>query len=425
MPTSRLTPPGSNCSAGLCGAGWNLLLSGGTGAGKTTLLNVLAGEVPAKERIVTIEETAELALGQPHVVRLEARPPNAEGAGAVPVRALVRAALRLRPDRLIVGEVRGEEAFDLLQALNTGHCGSLCTIHANGPADALARLESLVLLAGLGPSRRSHPGPDPLLDRRRRPRRPAAPTATGRSRRSPNWRARRPPHASTRRRARPGCPHAPGPPSPSRRMLAHRRRACGPVTAASALERRDRRAPTARAALVAALPDVLERVAGGLRAGAAPLRRWPRRPAAPTCPSALAADLALVVQRAEEGGLAAALDRWAGERPLPAVAAVAAALEVAMGAGGPAAPALEGLAAGLRDRHDAAGEVAALSAQARLSAIVVGAAPLVSLALSLLVDPRVAPTLIGTAPGRACLLAGIALEGLAGLWMRRIVRCEP
>lgn len=131
-------------------AGWNLLLSGGTGAGKTTLLNTLAAEIGPDERIVTIEETAELALAQPHVVRLEARPANAEGAGAVPVRALVRAALRLRPDRLIVGEVRGGEAFDLLQALNTGHAGSLSTIHSNGPADALARLESLVLLAGLG-----------------------------------------------------------------------------------------------------------------------------------------------------------------------------------------------------------------------------------------------------------------------------------
>jgi pilus assembly protein CpaF len=131
-------------------AGWNILVSGGTGAGKTTLLGVLAGELSPAERIVTIEETAELALAHPHVVRLEARPPNAEGAGAVPVRALVRAALRLRPDRLIVGEVRGEEAFDLLQALNTGHCGGLCTIHANGPDDALARLENLVLLAGLG-----------------------------------------------------------------------------------------------------------------------------------------------------------------------------------------------------------------------------------------------------------------------------------
>ncbi|MEW6472710.1 MAG: CpaF family protein [Actinomycetota bacterium] len=145
-----LTPVGVGLLRWAIAAGWNVLVSGGTGAGKTTLLNVLAGELPPQERIVTIEETAELALGQPHLVRLEARPPNAEGAGAVPVRALVRAALRLRPDRLIVGEVRGEEAFDLLQALNTGHSGSLCTIHANGPAEALARLESLVLLARTG-----------------------------------------------------------------------------------------------------------------------------------------------------------------------------------------------------------------------------------------------------------------------------------
>jgi pilus assembly protein CpaF len=150
MADFALTATGAELLRWAVGAGWNLLLSGGTGAGKTTLLNVLAGEVAPGERIVTIEETAELALGQPHVVRLEARAANAEGAGAVPVRALVRAALRLRPDRLVVGEVRGEEAFDLLQALNTGHCGSLCTIHANGPGDALARLESLVLLAGVG-----------------------------------------------------------------------------------------------------------------------------------------------------------------------------------------------------------------------------------------------------------------------------------
>ncbi len=131
-------------------AGWNLLVSGGTGAGKTTLLNTLCGLAPSDERIVTIEETAELRLGQVHVVRLEARPPNAEGAGAVSVRDLVRAALRLRPDRLIVGEVRGGEAFDMVQALNTGHDGSLCTIHANGCEEALARLESLALLAGTG-----------------------------------------------------------------------------------------------------------------------------------------------------------------------------------------------------------------------------------------------------------------------------------
>jgi pilus assembly protein CpaF len=150
FPGDTPEPPGPGLLRGAVAAGWNLLLSGGTGAGKTTLLNVLAGEIAPGERVVTIEETAELALGQAHVVRLEARPANAEGAGAVTVRALVRAALRLRPDRLIVGEVRGGEAFDLLQALNTGHCGSLCTIHANGPAEALSRLESLVLMAGVG-----------------------------------------------------------------------------------------------------------------------------------------------------------------------------------------------------------------------------------------------------------------------------------
>jgi tight adherence protein B len=178
------------------------------------------------------------------------------------------------------------------------------------------------------------------------------------------------------------------------------------------------------AAIVAALPDVLERVAGGLRAGAAPLGALAEAAEGADLPEPMAADLALVVNRAQEGGLAAALDRWAGERPLLEVAAVVAALGVAVGAGGPAALALDGLAGGLRDRQDAAAEVAALSAQARLSAIVVGAAPLVSLALSLLVDPRVAPTLIGTVAGRACLLAGIALEGSAALWMRRIVRSE-
>jgi pilus assembly protein CpaF len=131
-------------------AGWNLLVAGATSAGKTTLLNALSQSIPHSERVVTIEETAELRLAQPHVVRLEARPPNAEGAGGVTVRALVRAALRMRPDRLVVGEVRAGEALDMLQALNTGHDGSMCTIHANGPVDALARLETLVLLADSG-----------------------------------------------------------------------------------------------------------------------------------------------------------------------------------------------------------------------------------------------------------------------------------
>jgi pilus assembly protein CpaF len=131
-------------------AGWNLLVAGATSAGKTTLLNALSQSILHTDRIVTIEETAELRLAQPHVVRLEARPPNSEGAGGVAVRALVRAALRMRPDRLIVGEVRAGEALDMLQALNTGHDGSMSTIHANGPVDALARLETLVLLADSG-----------------------------------------------------------------------------------------------------------------------------------------------------------------------------------------------------------------------------------------------------------------------------------
>jgi pilus assembly protein CpaF len=126
-------------------AGWNVLVAGATGAGKTTLLNALSAAIHTRERVLTIEETAELRLAQPHVVRLEARPANAEGVGAVSVRELVRAALRMRPDRVVVGEVRGGEALDMLQALNTGHDGSLCTLHANSPSDSLRRLETLAL----------------------------------------------------------------------------------------------------------------------------------------------------------------------------------------------------------------------------------------------------------------------------------------
>jgi pilus assembly protein CpaF len=127
----------------------NLLVSGGTGAGKTTLLNVLSGYIPNFERIVTIEDAAELQLKQEHIVRLETRPPNIEGKGAVRQRQLVINSLRMRPDRIIVGEVRGEEAFDMLQAMNTGHEGSLTTVHANSQRDALARVESMFSMANL------------------------------------------------------------------------------------------------------------------------------------------------------------------------------------------------------------------------------------------------------------------------------------
>jgi pilus assembly protein CpaF len=128
----------------------SVLVSGGTGSGKTTTLNALSGAVPGEERIVTIEDAAELRLRQRHVVRLEARPPNLEGKGEVTIRQLVRNALRMRPDRIVVGEVRGAEALDMLQALNTGHDGSLTTLHANSPEDALRRLETLALMAGVG-----------------------------------------------------------------------------------------------------------------------------------------------------------------------------------------------------------------------------------------------------------------------------------
>jgi pilus assembly protein CpaF len=131
-------------------SGRNVVVAGGTGAGKTTLLNAIAREIDPGERVVTIEETAELRLAHPHVVRLEARPANAEGVGEVAVRDLVRAALRMRPDRLVIGEVRAGEALDLLQAMNTGHDGSLSTVHANSAADALARLETLALFAASG-----------------------------------------------------------------------------------------------------------------------------------------------------------------------------------------------------------------------------------------------------------------------------------
>jgi pilus assembly protein CpaF len=126
----------------------NILISGGTGTGKTTLLNVLSEAIPDTDRIVTIEDSAELSLSQKHTLRLEARPPNIEGEGEVSIRDLVRNSLRMRPDRIIVGEVRGAEALDMLQAMNTGHDGSLSTVHANAPRDALSRLETMVMMSG-------------------------------------------------------------------------------------------------------------------------------------------------------------------------------------------------------------------------------------------------------------------------------------
>ena len=144
-----LTRDMADLLAGLVKAKANILISGGTGSGKTTLLNILSSYIPENERIVTMEDTAELQLQQEHVVRLETRPPNIEGHGGVSMRALIKNALRMRPDRIVLGEVRGGEVIDMLQAMNTGHDGSLTTIHANTPRDALSRMENLVGMGGL------------------------------------------------------------------------------------------------------------------------------------------------------------------------------------------------------------------------------------------------------------------------------------
>jgi pilus assembly protein CpaF len=149
LDNKTLTEPMLEMLAAMVKGRLNLIISGGTGAGKTTVLNVLSGFIPNSERIVTIEDAAELQLKQEHIVRLETRPPNIEGKGSVRMRQLVINSLRMRPDRIVVGEVRGEEAFDMLQAMNTGHEGSLTTVHANSPRDALSRIENMVSMANL------------------------------------------------------------------------------------------------------------------------------------------------------------------------------------------------------------------------------------------------------------------------------------
>jgi pilus assembly protein CpaF len=147
--SQTLTPRAAELLRACVSGRLSILISGGTGSGKTTLLNVLSAWIGAKERIITIEDSVELQLRQRHVIRMESRPPNIEGRGEVTIRDLVRNALRMRPDRIIVGEVRGAEALDMLQAMNTGHEGSLTTLHANAPRDALSRLETMVLMAGM------------------------------------------------------------------------------------------------------------------------------------------------------------------------------------------------------------------------------------------------------------------------------------
>ncbi len=147
--TGTLTQPIAHVLQGIARARLNLIISGGTGSGKTTMLNAVSSFIGPRERVITIEDAAELQLQQFHVARMETRPPNIEGKGAVTQRELLRNALRMRPDRIIVGEVRGAEALDMLQAMNTGHDGSMTTIHANTPRDALSRLEQMIMMTGV------------------------------------------------------------------------------------------------------------------------------------------------------------------------------------------------------------------------------------------------------------------------------------
>ena len=497
-------------------AGWNLVVSGATSAGKTTLLNALSHAIPHAERIVTIEETAELRLAQPHVVRLEARPANAEGVGAVSVRELVRAALRMRPDRIVVGEVRGGEALDMLQALNTGHDGSMSTIHANGTADALARLETLVLLADSGlplaavraqmascidavvfVARRPHgvrrvesigevdgrlagAGAGVVRTSQRgagtrgapdAPRPTAGGVGTDRPGRGggavltlvlavvgpiacTRLVARRQPCRGRRSGAGPRHPVTLADPGAVARSTVPRPARCrravepeqavehwaigvaavgllaaafaptlampaalavalaGPVALRAARSRRERRFATE-------LPAALEEVAAELRGGgtvAAAVERLAYGG------GAVGRDLHRVHVRTQLGlALEDALAGWPQEHDAPGVRAAAGALSVAAAMGGKAADAIDGLARSLRYRLDAMAEARALSAQARLSALVVGAAPLGYLAFSALVDPAAVTALVDTGVGRVCLVLGLGLEVLAGLWIRRIL----
>ena len=233
----------------------NVLISGGTGSGKTTLLNCLTGSIDIDERIITCEDSAELQLQQPHVVRLETRPPNLEGEGEITMRDLVKNCLRMRPERIIVGEVRGPEAFDLLQAMNTGHDGSMGTLHANSPREAISRLESMIMMGGFALPAQDHPRDDHRLDRRHRP---GLAPARRLAQDHPHHRGDR--HG--RRRGHPAEPH---------RVRDHRR-GCA----------------AARSSAATARPASPARASGSAPSTTARRRAWRRRWPAPRCTTAAA-----------------------------------------------------------------------------------------------------------------------------------------
>ncbi len=488
---------------GLVHAGVNIVISGGTGSGKTTLLNALAGYIAPSDRVVTIEETAELQLPQPHVVRLEARPANAEGSGAVSVRDLVRAALRMRPDRLVVGEVRGAEALDLLQALNTGHDGSVSTVHANAPLDALRRLATLALFGGTGLPHEAicdqiRSSVDVVIQVERAAGGALADRRGGRGG-GPAGPVRRRATTASHRTGLGGDasagsrPHLAGPMIVLMVVMGvgvawRLGRAASRVDArvrARGLQVARRHLPTRlrtpiesalrRGAVALAPEDALRWWLGGvgglvwfswvvvpplalpvgivgvlagpvwlrLRAGRADQAAGQALPAAldhviaqlraggtvvdgvlglADGSGALANDFRRIRNRLELGtAIGQSLAEWGAERPLPSVRAVAGALTLVSEVGGTAVQPLEGLACSLRDDEAVAAEAYSATAQARMSALVVGGAPIAYLGFSTMTDPESARVLVGTTIGRVCLVTGLGLETLAGWWMYRLV----
>ena len=398
----------------------SIVISGGTSSGKTSLLGALAARIDAAERIVTVEDAAELRIDRPHVARLEARGASLEGRGEVGIRELVRNALRMRPDRLVVGEVRGGEALDMLQAMTTGHDGSLTTVHAKSPDDALRRIELLALMAGLelphaavreqvasafdvvvqvarrsdgaaawcrsrASSAKAAAGGSSLA----RPSSCAA--ATERRRES----ARRWPPRSCVSRARSASSALPG-------AIATRLRS---VRAERALERD--------------LPDALRRVAAELGAG----RTADRALAAAASVGGGAGEAFALAGRRSAAGeeIASALATALGERACFAAAAVSLQLR----AGGDLPALLRSLALRLEERRSVNAEIRALTAQARLSARVVPLLPVVGLALAALLDAGAVRLLLTTGPGLAIVAVAAALD-LAGLLaIRAIARRIP